>query len=468
MRRPARLLVQPGEGAHQRSGSSASSSAASMGSQAPRCRDRATTAEAVKPSGGREGKKRSETTPLRISPMRLLFAVVGWVATTTRLRAPSLPTGPSGPPRVPRRVIQHRVVLAPHHHRETGQIGEHRPSSGASIEPKQGTGWRQAMHRERATDDGKSLLAFFAVLPLARVAKTAEPRRGRGLRHDRTGPDDFSPCASGGASRTDRIEAALGRSKGLPFRQRTWASRFTCAIAVEDLPRSAGSIQPFASLSLCGERAGEHRCQKERTQRFTSFWGQAGQKAAERRAARQLLPVEPGQEGLCPGCQPFREGFPRGFTTAGVPAEESEEVDDVVLPEAPARKAHALTDRRKHPLLAKRFDQESHVATPGGRRGNRRCRGVDEHRRSSETGPLCLLREERVVSFPWRHLFCPLATHEASRCVIRGIRFLAFALGRPPKWPGTTFVAGSMLSEAVLPWPLLISSIFHSHQAYEK
>jgi len=39
--------------------------------------------------------------------------------------------------------------------------------------------------------------------------------------------------------------------------------------------------------------------------------------------------------------------------------------EDVVVPEAPARKTHSLTDGRKDPLLAKMVDQESHFAKPG-------------------------------------------------------------------------------------------------------
>jgi hypothetical protein len=65
------------------------------------------------------------------------------------------------------------------------------------------------------------------------------------------------------------------------------------------------------------------------------------------------------------------------------------------------------------PCAASMLDKESHVAKPGGRRGNGLRRGLDDHRRTSETGPVCLLLEERFVpSLPWRHMFCPLATHE--------------------------------------------------------
>ena len=81
---------------HQRSGSCSLSSSANAGSKAPRCKYSSTTSQAVNARCGRVVKKSSYTTPARVTPTGLFFLPEGCVATMTRYRAPSGPTGICG------------------------------------------------------------------------------------------------------------------------------------------------------------------------------------------------------------------------------------------------------------------------------------------------------------------------------------------------------------------------------------
>ena len=63
---------------------------------APRCKYSSTTSQAVNARCGRVVKKSSYTTPARVTPTGLFFLPEGCVATMTRHRAPSGPTGICG------------------------------------------------------------------------------------------------------------------------------------------------------------------------------------------------------------------------------------------------------------------------------------------------------------------------------------------------------------------------------------
>ena len=81
---------------HQTSGSCSLSSSANAGSKAPRCTYSSTTSQAVNARCGRVVKKSSYTTPARVTPTGLFCLLGGCVATMTRHRAPSGPTGICG------------------------------------------------------------------------------------------------------------------------------------------------------------------------------------------------------------------------------------------------------------------------------------------------------------------------------------------------------------------------------------
>src|SRR5260221_2762509 len=68
------------------------------------------------------------------------------------------------------------------------------------------------------------------------------------------------------------------------------------------------------------------------------------------------------------GLQPFVEDFQRAFTADGVAEEDREKVDDLVVPQAPPCKAHALTDGGKDALLTKMLDL---APGPGGQAASR-------------------------------------------------------------------------------------------------
>jgi hypothetical protein len=172
--------------------------------------------------------------------MRLFFSGAGWVATTTRQRQPVFPhrdigavverahqgafratevgVGGQVEPCLHGRLIQHRVVFAPHHEAEAIQICNDGPSAVEAVQPQQGTRLRQAVRSEIATDDPQRGCQFLAVLPVASVSETAEPLRGVGLRNDGAGADDFPTLAPGVPSSTDLIQATLGGRQILRLR----------------------------------------------------------------------------------------------------------------------------------------------------------------------------------------------------------------------------------------------------------
>jgi hypothetical protein len=211
-------------------------------------------------------------------PHRDIRAVVEGAHQGT-FRAAEVGIGRQMQPRLHGWVIQHRLVFAPHHEGEPGQICHDGPGAVESIQSQQGARLRQAVRSEIATDDRKRASEFLAVLPIASAPETAEPLRGMGLRNDGAGPDNLPTLAPGVASSTDLIQAALGRRQVLHLRPRALAGRLSGAIDVEDLPLDACSIQQFASLPLFGERAGEQILQKEHAQSFNSRRGEEGRES---------------------------------------------------------------------------------------------------------------------------------------------------------------------------------------------
>ncbi len=145
------------------------------------------------------------------------------------------------------------------------------------------------------------------------------------------------------------------------------------------------------------ERAAEQIVQKQGAQGFDWLLSQSRQKAREGRASWELITVKQGHEGRGKGLQPLVEGFQRAFTADGVAEEDGEKVDDLIVPEAPPRKAHALTDGGKDALLTKMLDDQSGFAKPGGRHEDGLGRSLDDHRSIGDTVHRCLLDESCFV-----------------------------------------------------------------------
>src|SRR6266581_1431028 len=257
---------------------------------------------------------------------------------------------------------------------------------------------RLAVGRERATDDPQRECQFLPVLPVASVSEIAEPLRGVGLRNDGAGTNNLPTPAPGVPSSTDLIQATLGRRQVLHLRQGALSGRFSGAIDIEDLPLSAGSIQQLASLLLFSERASEQIVEKQGAQGFDWLHCQSRQKARERRAGWKSVTVKQGHERDRKGLQSFVEGFQGAFTTDGVPEKDREKVDHLVVPEAPPRhpRTHSQILVRTR-LVPKMLDDQGDFAKPGGRRGDRLARGLDDYRSIGDTVHMYLLEEKCFV-----------------------------------------------------------------------
>src|SRR5258706_10276903 len=75
---------------------------------------------------------------------------------------------------------------------------------------------------------------FGPILPVARIAKSAEPLVGMGLQDRSAGAYDFPSLAPGVARGTERTQAPRWRRSIYGFRQGTLAGRLTRAIDVKD------------------------------------------------------------------------------------------------------------------------------------------------------------------------------------------------------------------------------------------
>jgi len=71
------------------------------------------------------------------------------------------------------------------------------------------------------------------------------------------------------------------------------------------------------------------------------------------------------------------EGFQRAFAADGIAEEHGYKVNDLLVAEAAASKAHPLSDGGRDILLPKIVHDQDDFSEPSWRRGNRLRRGLD-------------------------------------------------------------------------------------------
>jgi len=126
------------------------------------------------------------------------------------------------------------------------------------------------------------------------------------------------------------------------------------------------------------------------------------------------------------GLQPFVEDFQRAFTADGVAEEDREKVDDLVVPQAPPCRAHALTDGGKDALLTKMLDL---APGPGGQAASHQRLG----RPGDGPGRLSAVHPARGVGCS-ATFFCPSGKTKSDSHLFGG-RELDFVL-HPPAFSG--------------------------------
>ena len=94
------------------------------------------------------------------------------------------------------RVIEHGVLFAPGDQCEACHIGERRSCPILAVESEQGVCPGNLVGRERARDRSGRLSQFHAILPIAAIAKTAEPEEGVRLAHHGTCPHHLLALAA--------------------------------------------------------------------------------------------------------------------------------------------------------------------------------------------------------------------------------------------------------------------------------
>ena len=77
-----------------------------------------------------------------------------------------------------------------------------------------------------------------------------------------------------------------------------------------------------------------------------------------------MVPFEQGHERTREGLEAIIEGFQGGLAADGIAQQDNDKINDVILPEPPPCKAHALSKRRKHAKASERMGHEGHFTEP--------------------------------------------------------------------------------------------------------
>jgi hypothetical protein len=243
-----------------------------------------------------------------------------------------------------------------------------------------------------------------------------------GLRNNGPRADSLTPLAPGVTRSTNLSHSPLRCWAVRGLRQSALANRLACAINVEDHALFARPIDKPADLALLTQGASQQIGEKQGTQGFDRSRGQSTQKARERRARGQALAPEEGHERLRPGSKLLVKLLQGAFATNGVAEEYGEKVDHLVVPKAAAGKANLRGDGIEDAKLAKMMDDEHYFPQPTGGRGHRSRRGLDDHRRISDTGHVYLLHWKDLYPFLKGGTFYACSLQDTSRCAIRGPR----------------------------------------------
>lgn len=109
--------------------------------------------------------------------------------------------------RLDKRVIEHAVLLATGHKRESCEIREHGPGALLPIEPEQSPFLWKLVCSQIPTNGSFALTQFLPVAPVATVPKTAEPLEAVSLADDGPNPYYLPALAPFVARSTDLIQS---------------------------------------------------------------------------------------------------------------------------------------------------------------------------------------------------------------------------------------------------------------------
>jgi hypothetical protein len=127
-------------------------------------------------------------------------------------------------------------------------------------------------------------------------------------------------------------------------------SGFPRPIDVKDNVVISLTIPQPSRMLLFDHRASEQIVQKHGSQGFDRGLIQRGEKATERRAGWKLVTPEECHERACPGLKPFVKRFERSFATHGIAKKHGNKIDQFVMSETAASKAHLFFKSRKDAL----------------------------------------------------------------------------------------------------------------------
>jgi hypothetical protein len=125
-----------------------------------------------------------------------------------------------------------------------------------------------------------------------------------------------------------------------------YAGSLPCAIDIEHQPIISLPIPQSPRLLLLLQRSGQQVFQKKRAESLDCGLVERCEKAGKRRAMRQSVPIKQGHERVGERLQALIERFEGAFATDRIAQQHGHKVDEIIVSEAAARKAHALLNER--------------------------------------------------------------------------------------------------------------------------
>jgi hypothetical protein len=195
------------------------------------------------------------------------------------------------------------------------------------------------------------------------------------LKHNSTSTNDFSSFPSSVAWCAHLIKPAIGSRQGVCLRQRALTSCLSGPIHIDHDPLPTGSVKQAT-------RRGKRRsCKqvflKERAERFHWWPIQGRKKAGQSGAMRQPISAKQGHERRGPRSQPFVKRLESWLTGKGIANQHGNKIDQIVMAEASAGKAHLILDRFQDTGVREYLSKRGHFSHPGGHGGLRAWGNLD-------------------------------------------------------------------------------------------
>ncbi len=273
------------------------------------------------------------------------------------------------------RLLDQMIRLASHHHRRSlcspiwivrQQI---RQRSRITIQAIEANDDARERKRERVgigRNDAARPLEFLAILPIARVAKCAQPLVRVRLQNRRPCSGHFPALASQVSRSTDPVKTAMNRRQVWGGWKRALASCLFGAIHIHEQPLSIQPI-PQPSRRSAERRARQQVFQKQRAQRLHTRLIQDRQIPREGRWGGKIGSAKQRHEFAGKRLDALAKRPQRRLSAHCIANEHRHKINQFILAHPGAHKPHALLDGFEDPVSLERMRHHSHFPKPGRR-----------------------------------------------------------------------------------------------------